>query len=201
MHQKEEKKKRNFHAKDSPNFKILHEKFIKTLEKKKRLAKPTVPEPFTFHQPKKKAELCNYLDYENDPKNKNAGKNKKYENIKKKLQKKPDIEPATTKALTLLMATRREEIEKRKKIEEDILKENEQRIKKQKDFNEKVRNSEIMIKNKKLKKELEQKFDEKIDLIKLIWHSSLNTIINELLESSNSIHVFPFFNFFSSCCH
>lgn len=162
MHQKEEKKKRNFHAKDSPNFKILHEKFIKTLEKKKRLAKPTVPEPFTFHQPKKKAELCNYLDYENDPKNKNAGKNKKYENIKKKLQKKPDIEPATTKALTLLMATRREEIEKRKKIEEDILKENEQRIKKQKDFNEKVRNSEIMIKNKKLKKELEQKFDEKI---------------------------------------
>ena len=31
MHQKEEKKKRNFHAKDSPNFKILHEKFIKTV--------------------------------------------------------------------------------------------------------------------------------------------------------------------------
>ena len=166
IYEKKEKNKNKFHAKDSPNFKILHEKFIKSLEKKKRLAKPTIPEPFTFHQPKKKADLCNYLDYENDPKNKNAKKNEKYDKIKQKLQKKPDIEPATTKALTLLMATRRDEIEKRKKNEENILKENEQRIKKQKDFYEKVRNSEVMIKNKQWKNELAQRVEEKLKIRK-----------------------------------
>ena len=160
---KKEKNKRIFHAKESPNFKVLHEKFINTLENKKRLAKPTIPEPFTFHQPKIKAELCNYLDFENNPKNKNPKKNKSLEKIKRKMLKKPDIEPATTKGLTLLMKTRREEIEQRKKKEEDIIRENEQRNKRHQDFNEKVRNSEVMIKNKKWKKEMKEKIKETLE--------------------------------------
>ena len=160
---KKERSKRVFHAKQSPNFKVLHERFINSLENKKRLAKPTVPEPFTFHQPKKKAELCDYLDFENNPKNKNPKKNKSLQQIKKKMQKKPDIEPATTKGLMLLMATRREEIEARKKKEEDIIKENEQRKKRHQEFNERVRNSEVMIKNKKWKKEMEEKIIETLE--------------------------------------
>ena len=160
---KKEKNKRIFHAKESPNFKVLHEKFINTLENKKRLANPTIPEPFTFHQPKIKAELCNYLDFENNPKNKNPKKNKSLEKIKRKMLKKPDIEPATTKGLTLLMKTRREEIEQRKKKEEDIIRENEQRNKRHQDFNEKVRNSEVMIKNKKWKKEMKEKIKETLE--------------------------------------
>ena len=157
---KNEKNKRLFHAKESPNFKRLQEKFINSLENKKRLANPTVPQPFTFHQPKKKAELCNYLDFENNPKNKNPKKNKTLEKIKKNMLKKPNIEPATTKGLTLLMSTRRKEIEMRKKKEEDILREDEQRNKRHQEFNERVKNSEVIIQNKKWKKELKNKINE-----------------------------------------
>ena len=73
------------------------------------------------------------------------------------MHKKPKIEPATTKSLTLLMDTRRKELEMRKKKKEDILREDEQRIKKQNDFNERVRKSAVMIENKKKWKELEDK--------------------------------------------
>ena len=157
---KQENKRRLFHAKESPNFKKLQEKFINTLEKKKRQAKPTSPKPFTFHQPKKKAELCNFLDSENNPKNKNPKRNKTIEKIKKNMLKKPDIEPATTKGLTLLMKVRREEIEARKKREEDIIREDEQRNKKHQEFNEKVRHSEVIIKNKQWKHEMKLKAEE-----------------------------------------
>ena len=157
---KEDKNRRLFKAKNAPNFERLHEKFINTLEKKKRAAHPTVPEPFTFHEPKKKAELCNFLDYENNPKAKNPKKNKSIDKIKKTMHKKPKIEPATTKSLTLLMETRRKELEMRKKKEEDIIKEDEQRIKKQNDFNERVRSSAVMVENRRKWKELEDKKEE-----------------------------------------
>ena len=164
---KSDKKKSLFKAKNAPNFQRLHEKFINTLEKKKRAAHPTIPEPFTFHEPKKKAELCNFLDFENNPKIKNPKKNKSIEKIRKTMHKKPKIEPATTKSLTLLMETRRKELEMRKKREEDILREDERRIKKQNDFNERVRSSAVMIENKKQWKELEDKKKETMDLFSL----------------------------------
>ena len=160
---KQDKEKRLFKAKKAPNFERLHEKFINILDKKKRAAHPTIPKPFTFHEPKKKADLCNYLDYENNPKAKNPKKNKSIEKIRKTMKKKPQFEPATTKSLTLLMETRRKELEMRKKREEDIIKEDEQRIKKQKDFNERVNGSIVMIENRKKWKELEDKKKESIE--------------------------------------
>ena len=164
---KSDKEKLLFKAKNAPNFQRLHEKFINTLEKKKRAAQPTIPEPFTFHEPKKKAQLCNFLDFENNPKIKNPKKNKSIEKIRKTMRKKPKIEPATTKSLTLLMETRRKELEMRKKREEDILREDERRIKKQNDFNERVRSSAVMIENKKQWKELEDKKKEAMDLFSM----------------------------------
>ena len=89
---KQDKERRLFQAKKAPNFERLHEKFINTLEKKKRAAHPTIPKPFTFHEPKKKADLCHFLDYENNPKAKNPKKNKSIEKIRKTMQKKPKYE-------------------------------------------------------------------------------------------------------------
>ena len=80
---KEDKKRRLFNAKKAPNFERLHEKFIHTLEKKKRAAHPTIPKPFTFHEPKKKADLCNFLDFENNPKSKNPKKIKVFKKLGK----------------------------------------------------------------------------------------------------------------------
>ena len=157
---RQDKERRLFKAKKAPDFERLHEKFINILDKKKRAAHPTVPEPFTFHEPKRKADLCDYLDYENNPKAKNPKKNKSIEKIRKTMRKKPQFEPATTKGLTLLMETRRKELEMRKKREEDLIKENEQRIKKQKDFNARVNGSVVMIENRKKWKELEDKKKE-----------------------------------------
>ena len=79
------------------------------------------------------------------------------------MRKKPQFEPATTKSLNLLMETRRKELEMRKKREEDIIKEDEQRIKKQKDFNARVNGSVVMIEHKKKWKELEDKKKEAKD--------------------------------------
>ena len=160
---KKDKEARLFKAQNPPNFEKLHEKYINNLEKKKKAAIPTVPKPFTFHEPKRKAELCDYLDYENNPKAKNPKKNKSIEKIRKTMKKKPQFEPATTKSLTLLMETRRKELEMRKKREEDIIKEDEQRIKKQKDFNDRVNGSEVMIEHRRKWKELEDKKQEEKD--------------------------------------
>jgi hypothetical protein len=44
--------KSSFKAKEIPNFVEKHEKFYKELESKKASAKPTVPEPFAFHEQK-----------------------------------------------------------------------------------------------------------------------------------------------------
>jgi hypothetical protein len=77
---------------------------LKNLEKKKSVAKPTETKPFTFHEPKKKASLRQYLDNENDPNTKNPQIKKNIVDIIRKIQQKPKIEPASTKALDLLMA-------------------------------------------------------------------------------------------------
>ena len=58
-----ERKKRQFKAKEVPDFIKLQTEFENKLNEMKKAAKPTVPEPFTFHEPKKKvALLCKYLD-------------------------------------------------------------------------------------------------------------------------------------------
>ena len=179
---KKEKNQRLFKHKEPPDFKKLQEKFIKTLEKNKRLAKPTSPEPFTFHQSKKKVDLYRHLDFENNPKAKNPKKNKTLEKIKKDMLKKPDIEPATTKGLTLLMKIRREELEDRKKKDEQIIRENEQRKKRHKEFNDKVRNSEVIIRNKKWKKDMEEKN-------KNILEAKKQERINEIKNYKNNMEI------------
>ena len=149
-----DKNKRVFKAKQAPNFNILHEKFINILEKKKRSACPTIPKPFTFHEPKKKPDLCSYMDQENNPKNKNPKKFQSIEVIRKKMQKKPKIEPPSTRSLKLLMDTRRRELENRKIREESIRKEDEKRRTRQSRLNNRVRSSSVIQGNKK---QLEEK--------------------------------------------
>ena len=161
--QESEKNKRLFKAKDAPNFTLLHEKFMNILEKKKRAAQPTIPKPFTFHEPKKKAELCQFLDAENKPNVKNPQRNKKIQNARIKMQKKPDIEPPSTKSLKLLMDKRRKDLEIRKKNEENIKREDEARIERQKRLNSRVRSSSVIQGNKKA---LELNREEKIKTFK-----------------------------------
>ena len=50
-----ERKKREFKAKEVPDFLKLQTEFENKLNAMKRAAKPTIPEPFTFHEPKKKS--------------------------------------------------------------------------------------------------------------------------------------------------
>ena len=188
---KMDKKQRLFKAKNAPNFERLHDKFIHTLEKKKRAAQPTIPEPFTFHEPKKKADLCNFLDFENNPKAKNPKKNTSIDQIKKKMHKKPKIEPATTKSLTLLMEKRRIELEMRKKREEDIIREDEQRIKKQNDFNERVRGSAVMIENRKNWKDLEDKKKDAEETFKKFQIEKKNEYKQRLAEMKQRVNNRP----------
>lgn len=155
--QKEEsdKNRRIFKAKKAPRFYLLHDKFINILEKKKRAAHPTVPKPFPFHEPKKKAELCQFLDFENNPKVKNPQKINNIEIIRKKMQEKPKIEPPSTKSLKLLMDKRRKELENKKINEENIKREDEKRREKQNRLNNRVRSSSVMQGNSR--KELAKK--------------------------------------------
>ena len=158
--EEEEKKKRLFKAKDVPNFEALQEQFMNNLDKRKKAAKKTVPKPFTFHEPKKKAELCTYLDFENDPNVKNPQKKKDINQIIRNMQKKPAIEPATTKALTLLMETRRKEIEQRKKNEENRKIEDENRKIRQNRLKERVQGSKDIVDNRKELEEQRKKKQE-----------------------------------------
>ena len=144
-----DKKNRTFKAQKAPKFNILHEKFINILEKKKKAAHPTVPKPFPFHEPKRKAELCQFLDFENNPNAKNPKKIKNIDVIRKRLQKKPKIEPPSTKSLKLLMDTRRKELENRKIREESLKREDEKRREKQSRLNQRVRSSSVMQTNKR----------------------------------------------------
>ena len=82
-------------------------------DERKKERKALKPIPFTFHEPKKKvAELCQYLDQENDPYVKNPkreGKDEEIKEIIKRMQRKPKIEPKSTQSLDLLMELRRKE--------------------------------------------------------------------------------------------
>ena len=142
--QETEKNSRVFHAKKAPNFKDLQEKFIKILDKKKSEARRKEHKTFNINEQKKKAELCQYLDYENNPKEKNPKKFKTIEKIRKKMQKKPDIEHPSTKSLKLLMDKRRNDLELRKKMEEKIKREDEARFEKQQRLNRRVRSSSVI---------------------------------------------------------
>ena len=186
--QKEEldRNKRIFKAQKAPNFNLLHEKFINALEKKKRAVQPTVPKPFTFHEPKKKAELCQFLDFENNPKAKNPKKAKNIEIIRKKMQKKPKIEPPSTKSLKLLMETRRRELEDKKIREENIRREDELRKERQKRLNDRVRSSSVIQGNKKELKEKkminQKQFKERLKEDASKYKDKLN-IINQKVEN------------------
>ena len=176
----QEEKNKKFKYKRTPDFKELQEKFDRILESKKKAHKPTKPKPFTFHEPKKKVELCQYLDLENNPKSKNPKKENKIEEARKKMQKKPDIEPPSTKSLKLLMDKRRKDLEERKKKEERIKREDEARIEKQKRLNERVRSSSVIRGNKKeleLKREKNMKdFSEKLKEDKIKYNNKLKLI-------------------------
>ena len=65
------------------------------------------------------------------------------------MQKKPDIEPPSTKSLKLLMDKRRNDLELRKKMEEKIKREDEARFEKQQRLNRRVRSSSVIKGNKK----------------------------------------------------
>jgi len=140
---------KSFKAKDVPNFSRIHEDLIKTLEKKKSIAKPTEPVPFTFHEAKKKAELREYLDKENNPNLKNPQIKKNIMDIIHKIQQKPKIEPASTKGLDLLMAARRKTLEDRERKEQDRMLEDKMRTEKQNRLKERVVNSKALVDNTK----------------------------------------------------
>ena len=143
-----ERKLRQFKAKEVPDFLKLQTEFENKLNEMKKAAKPTVPEPFTFHEPKKKvALLCKYLDQENDHNAKNPTKKTDINKIIKKMQRKPKIEPKSTHCLDLLMDLRRKELEekerqiKEKEIEDNIRAEHQARLR------ERVWNSKAIVDN------------------------------------------------------
>ena len=76
------------------------------------------------------------------------------------MQKKPDIEPPSTKSLKLLMDKRRKDLEERKKREESIKRQDEARIEKQQRLNQRVRSSSVIRGNKK---ELDIRRQKKIE--------------------------------------
>ena len=103
--------------------------------------------------------------------------NKKIENVRVKMQKKPDIEPPSTKSLKLLMDKRRKDLEIRKKNEENIKREDEARIERQKRLNSRVRSSSVIQGNKKaLKLNREEKiktFNENLEKRKKDYNEKL----------------------------
>ena len=159
----EERENRKFKAKKVPEFTKLQTQFENKLkemkEKRKKEKKNIKIMPFTFHEPKKKvAELCQYLDQENDNKAKNPKLGNKDEEIKeiiKKMQRKPKIEPKSTHSLDLLMELRRKELEdkenqqKLKELEDNIRAEHQARLR------ERVWNSKALVDHRNQLKENE----------------------------------------------
>ena len=144
----EERKRRQFKAKEVPDFVRLQNEFEAELKRKKEKAQPTIPEPFTFHEPKKKvALLCKYLDQENDHNAKNPRPKTDINKIIKKMQRKPKIEPKSTHCLDLLMDLRRKELEEKerqikvKELEDNIRAEHQARLR------ERVWNSKAIVDN------------------------------------------------------
>ena len=149
-----ERKLRQFKAKEVPDFLKLQTEFENKMNEMKRAARPTIPEPFTFHEPKKKvALLCKYLDQENDHNAKNPRPKTDINKIIKQMQRKPKIEPKSTHCLDLLMDLRRKELEekerqvKEKEIEDNIRAEHQARLR------ERVWNSKAIVDNSNQLKE------------------------------------------------
>ena len=161
----EENEKRKFKAKKVPEFSRLQQEFEDKLKRmkdeRKKERKALKPIPFTFHEPKKKvAELCQYLDQENDPYVKNPKRESKDEEIKeiiKRMQRKPKIEPKSTHSLDLLMELRRKELEEKenqqklKEIEDSIRAEQQARLR------ERVLNSKAIVDHTNQLNEIKQK--------------------------------------------
>ena len=163
----EDKEKRKFKANKVPDFNKLQTEFEEKLkqmkEERKKQRKALKPIPFTFHEPKKKvAELCQYLDQENNHFAKNPKSDSKNEikNIIKKMQRKPKIEPKSTHSLDLLMELRRKELEdkenqqKLKELEDNIRAERQARLR------ERVWTSKAIVDHTNQLKEMEQKRKE-----------------------------------------
>ncbi len=147
----EERKCRQFKAKEVPDFVKLQNEFEAELKRKKEKAQPTIPQPFTFHEPKKKvALLCKFLDQENDHNAKNPRPKTDINKIIKKMQRKPKIEPRSTHCLDLLMDLRRKELEEKerqikvKELEDNIRAEHQARLR------ERVWNSKAIVDNTNL---------------------------------------------------
>ena len=149
-----------FKANKVPDFAKLQEEFENKLDAMKKSAIPTKIVPFTFHEPKKKIELCKFLDNENNPQSKNPKMKNNINEIIKKMQRKPKIEPASTHSLDLLMETRRRELEEKQrkineqKLEDQLRKERQDRLK------ERVQNSKAIVDNKKVLEENRRKQQE-----------------------------------------
>ena len=164
----EENEKRKFKAKKVPEFSRLQQEFEDKLKRmkdeRKKERKALKPIPFTFHEPKKKvAELCQYLDQENDPYVKNPkreGKDEEIKEIIKRMQRKPKIEPKSTHSLDLLMELRRKELEEKenqqklKEIEDSIRAEQQARLR------ERVLNSKAIVDHTNQLNEIKQKRTE-----------------------------------------
>ena len=161
----EENEKIKFKAKKVPEFSRLQQEFEDKLKRmkdeRKKERKALKPIPFTFHEPKKKvAELCQYLDQENDPYVKNPkreGKDEEIKEIIKRMQRKPKIEPKSTHSLDLLMELRRKELEEKenqqklKEIEDSIRAEQQARLR------ERVLNSKAIVDHTNQLNEIKQK--------------------------------------------
>ncbi|MCQ2819311.1 MAG: protein FAM161B, partial [archaeon] len=134
---KEKKEKYVFKANEVPDFPTLQKEFEDKLESMKKSHQPTVPIPFTMHEPKKKPELYP-VDFENNPNDKNPQKKTDIKNIVKRMKKKPSVEPSTTKGLNLLMDARRAYLENREKEIKRVKKEDEEREQKYKEAAKRV---------------------------------------------------------------
>ncbi len=110
--------------------------------------------------------MRDYLDSENDPQDKNPHFKKNIDEILKKIQQKPKLEPASTKSLDLLMAVRRKEMEEKQRKEEQKKEEDKQRLIKQNKLKERVVNSKYLVDNRKAleesRKDKQENFKESL---------------------------------------
>lgn len=152
--------KHRFKANKVPDFARLQNEFESKIEAMKKAAVPTEFAPFTFHEPKKKIELCQFLDNENNPSAKNPITRKDINTVIKKMQRKPKLEPATTKSLNLLMETRRKELEERQRKQDELEFDDRLRKEKQERLKFRVQNSKAIVDNRKQLEENRRKIQE-----------------------------------------
>jgi len=108
--------------------------------------------------------------------------------IIRKIQQKPKIEPASTKALDLLMAARRKGLEDREKKEEQKLLEDHARAEKQNRLKERVVNSKALVDNRE---KLEQTRKEKQDNFRSSLKEQNEDYKNKLARSYQKVYNKP----------